>query len=175
MDAFKRAAKGLDAEMHRQLDLTYGAMGLTLRRYWGYGTKRIRKIFDASEQIWLECSETNRRSMLSMLEDETGIEIGIPETSKSWHDLAYLNGEILMDPHRMTPAQIVYMRGQQKLWIGAMVTACLLLALHRSEGFGFERLQRISGQLQEVRAEYGGKADAIKKACREETGVEVKR
>ncbi len=90
--------------------------------------------------------------MIQMLENESGIELRIPETDKGWRELAYLNAKINVG--RMSKAQMVYMRQRQKKWIGAMLMACLFLSLHRKYGFGKDRLVRLMGQIHEIEAEY---------------------
>ena len=111
-------------------------------------------------------------SMLEMLENETGIEVKIPDTDKSWHDLAFLNSKI--DMGRMSRAQWIYMRQRQKQWIGAMVMACMLLALHRKYGFGPERLLRLMRQIDDIRVEFRYDRKALIKACEEEARVVLK-
>lgn len=73
----------------------------------------------------------------------------------------------------MTNAQWVYMRQRQKQWIAAQVTACILIALHRKYGFGFDRCARIYAQIREVEAEYGMDEKKIRQACKDETLVNV--
>lgn len=35
-------------------------------------------------------------------------------------------------------------------WIGSLVLACILLGIHRREGFGSERIQRLYDQIIEI-------------------------
>ena len=107
--------------------------------------------------------------MIQMCEDETGIEVSNGE-GKSWKEIWFLNGHI---PDRMTDAQVLYMRQQQLKWIRPQVMACLMIALHRKYGFGFERCARIYQQIDEVSAEYADDQKRIQQACLELTGIDV--
>ena len=128
MDVLKRVNRELDQEMRKQVDLIYSAAAIAFARYWdkGWGPERIRRIFDKTLETWNECGATNQISMIQMLENESGIELRIPETDKGWRELAYLNAKINVG--RMSKAQMVYMRQRQKKWIGAMLMACLFLS-----------------------------------------------
>lgn len=171
MDALRKAEKELEAEMHKQIDIIYGAAGVAFARYWEWGPLRIRRIFDLTLECWNECGETNEVSMLQMLEDETGIEVKIPDTDKSWHDLAFLNTKVNIG--RLNRAQWIYMRQRQKQWIGAMVMACMFLALHRKYGFGPERLLRLMGQIDDIRSEFEYDRKRLVQACLDEAGVNL--
>jgi hypothetical protein len=74
---------------------------------------------------------------------------------------------------RMSEAQWIYMRRQQIKWIAPQVMACIMIALHRKYHFGFDRLSRFYGQIDEVRGEYNNDPDVIREECRKLTGVDV--
>ena len=171
MDALKKAEVELTKEMFKQIDLIYTSTAIAFHRYWNWGNKRIKGLFDETTKTWNECAETNERSMLQMLEDETGIDIKRPDSDKSWHDVAYLNIEI--DIGDMTKAQLIYMRQQQKKWIGCQIIACLFLSLHRKYGFAAERLTRLMLQICEIRDEFKWDRKALLKACDDETGIQL--
>lgn len=158
MDALRKAEIELEKEMKMQVDIIYSSAAIAFARYWndGWGPLRIRRIFDETLEAW----------------NETGIEVKIPDTDKSWHDLAFLNSKI--DMGRMSRAQWIYMRQRQKQWIGAMVMACMLLALHRKYGFGPERLLRLMSQIDDIRIEFRYDRKALIKACEEEARVVLK-
>ena len=174
MDALRKAELELDKEMKKQVDIIYSAAAIAFARYWdkGWGPLRIRRIFDETLEAWNECGETNEMGMLEMLENETGIEIRNHELGKSWHDLAYLNAKI--DMGRMNRAQWIYMRQRQKDWVGPQVIACVLLSLYRKYGFGHVRCLRVLHQIEEIEREFNFDIKALKTACMEEAGVELK-
>lgn len=172
-DMLKTVEQKMQKEMETQVDMIYSAVAIALHRWWGWGAFRIRRLFELTQTTWDECAGSNEVSMLEMLENETGIEIKNHVNGKSWHELAYLNAKI--DVGKMTRAQWIYMRQRQTQWIGPQVVGCVLLALHRKEGFGHERSLRILNDLQEVEREFGFDVKKLKEACLEETGVELKK
>lgn len=168
--AIEKAERELDRELNTQTPLIYGSAAIALRRYWGWGTKRIQRVFDQTQDIWAECAGTNAKSMIQMLDEQTGMDLRIPGSDRSWKDLAFLNADINM---RMLPERWVYMRRQQIKWTNAQVRACLFLSLNRAEGFGGVRIQRLTEQMDAVQAEYNCNVPEIIKACKEITGVQL--
>ena len=168
--AIEKAERDLDRELNTQTPLIYGSASIALRRYWGWGAQRIQKVFDVTQDIWAECAGTNAKSMIQMLDEQTGMDLRIPGSDRSWKDLAFLNADINM---RLSPERWVYMRRQQIKWTNAQVRACLFLSLNRAEGFGGVRIQRLTEQMDAVQAEYGCNVPEIIKACKEITGVQL--
>ena len=84
---------------------------------------------------------------------------------------ASTNGSL--NPGMMNEAQWLYMRQQQIKWIRPNVMACLMVALHRKYGFGFDRCARIYQQIEEAAREYRSDPKRIRKACMELTGIDV--
>ena len=167
----KSADMALQKELHRQVGIIYSAAAIALHRYWGWGKDRIISLADMTREVWHECAKTNLRSMPQMLEEETGVEVQCGD-GKSWHDLAFLNASIDTFDGKMTVPQFLYMRQQQLRWIPPNVTACILLSLYRRCGFGGDkRLPRIVSQIAGIREEFGNDADALKAACKAETGI----
>jgi hypothetical protein len=168
--AYQKANAALEAEGRRQCGILYGSTALALSRHWNKGRVAILKLFDVTGEVWHACASTNLHSMIEMCETETGIEIQRGD-GKSWRDLPYLNGSL--DTVPMTNAQWVYMRQQQVKWIAPQVMACILVALHRKYGFGFDRCSRIYSQIQEIAASYGNDPQKIREACLKETGINI--
>jgi hypothetical protein len=65
------------------------------------------------------------------------------------------------------------MRQQQVKWIAPQVMACIMVALHRKYGFGFDRCSRIYSQIQEIAAPYGDDPKRIREACLKEAGINI--
>ena len=166
--AYQKATADLEAEMHRQCAILYSTTALALHRHWNKGTQAITRLLDITGEVWHACATDNTKSMVQMCEEETGIEIK-NETGKSWRDLAYLNNSF----PQMTNAQWAYMRIRQKQWIAPQIMACIMVALHRKYGFGFERLSRLYNQIDAIRTEYNLDPDKLREACREETHIDV--
>lgn len=168
--AYQKATRFIEEEGRRQCFLLYSATAITLFRHWGKKRDAITRLFEASGAAWGECAGDNMRSMIEMCEKETGIEIQNGD-GKSWHDLPYLNATL--DTRRMSNAQWVYLRQQQARWVAPQVMACILVAMHRKYGFGFDRCARFYAQVQEVEAEFRMDPKRIQAACLEETGVNI--
>lgn len=168
--SIEKAERELDKELNIQTPLIYGSAAIALRRFWGWGTKRIQKVFDQTQDIWEECAGTNAKSMIQMLDEQTGIDLRIPGSNRSWKELAFLNADINM---RLSPERWLYMRRQQIRWTNAQVRACLFLSLNRAEGFGGVRIQRLTEQMDEIQQEYSCNVPEIIKACKEITGVQL--
>ena len=168
--AHLKALKAIEKEGRKQCLLIYSATALALCRHWKKGTLAITRLFDVTGKVWNECASTNLHSMIEMCEKETGIEVQNGE-NKTWRDLPYLNGSL--DDKPMTNAQWVYMRQQQKKWIAPQVMACMLIALHRKYGFGYDRCTRIYSQTLDIQAEFGRDPMRIRDAAMAETGIDI--
>lgn len=77
----------------------------------------------------------------------------------------------------MTRQKAIYIQARMLEWIPAQVTACLLLGLHRKQGFGSERLAKLYGDFQDVLSRYPmkGRMHALKRDCISLTGIRVER
>ena len=168
--AYQKACAKIEEEGRKQCFLLYGAAGIALYRYWGLRTVAISRLFEITGEVWRTCANDNMKSMIEMCEEETGIEIQCGN-GKSWRDLPYLNATL--DTMHMSNAQWIYMRQQQVKWIAPQVMGCILVALHRKYGFGFDRCSRIYNQIKDIEAEYKDDPKQVKAACLELTGVNV--
>ena len=168
--AYQKATADLEAEGRKQCFLLYSATAIALFRHWNKRKQAILSLFEITGEVWRACASTNDYSMIEMCYQETGIEIQNGD-GKSWEDLPYLNATL--NTRRMTNAQWAYMRIQQKKWIAPQVMACIMVALHRKYGFGFDRLSRIYSQIQDIEDEFDHKSERIQKAARELTRINV--
>jgi hypothetical protein len=110
--------------------------------------------------------------MPQMLEEETGVEVQCGDGT-SWHQLAFLNADITKYDN-MNISQFLYMRNKQVRWVAPNVMSCLLLSLYRRCGFGGDkRLPRVAAQIAGVREEFGNSEEALRTACKEETGISI--
>lgn len=167
---FQKSTAAIDDEGRKQCFIMYGASAIVLWKYHSRKQLAISRLFKVSREVWHECTLTSEKSMIQMCEQETGIEIR-NESGKSWRDLPYLNGSL--DPGKMTGAQWVYMRQQQVKWVAPQVMACIMIALHRKWGFGFDRCARFYSQVEEVKQEFGGDPDRIREECFKLTRIDV--
>lgn len=163
--ALRDAERRMEEECNRQFFVMYGAFGIALHDNWGWGQKRVLDLYRTTDDIWHEVGETNRKSMLQLLEEETGIELRLTDSDRSWHELRFLNAEVDDQMKQLTLGEAIFMRMQQTRWMSAMIQACLLLALYRLHGFGPERLSRLLGQVDDIREKYHYKIKPIIKEC----------
>jgi hypothetical protein len=132
------------------LDIVMCASIIALSRYWGWKKDRLSKLQKIQEDAWNEVANDNNKSMVQVLDEECGIELTNHE-GVSYKDVIYLNASI--DPGvELNPYQYLAMRQNQAKWTEAQITACVILAMHRKEGWGFNRsrelLERIDDENQ---------------------------
>lgn len=150
----KKANKDTERELEKNIAIVYPATAYVLWTEYGWKKLRITRFFQISQEVWRECAAAGvEKSMLSMLEDETGIEIKMPGM-KSFHEYSYLDAE-MWDRKPPTRQQMLYIRQQQKKWIPAMLLANICIALYRKEHWGPERIARFVSLIEELRIRYG--------------------
>ena len=166
----RKIEREMDQELDRQVRLIYASTAIALKRACHWEKQGILKLMDLTHDVWNECAATNERSMIQMLDEETGVELQNGD-GKSWRDLAFLNARISMG--QMTVPQWMYMRNQQRKWIPAQVTACILLALKRKCGFDADRIAEIYQKLLAVEQENLFDESLAMEQCRRETLVNI--
>lgn len=170
MDALKKADIELEKELHTQIGRVYSSIAIALNND-GWGSDKLKTLMDRTSAYWDECAKTNEKSMIEMLYDETGIELKPDPNGKSWYEVPYLNAKLRTT--RMNKAQWIYMRQQQKKWVGAQVTACILYTLHRRWGYGFQRITKLLNDADAIRSDYNDNPKALREACRTITSVSL--
>lgn len=169
MDALKAAERALNEEADKSMATVFACTILALKRYHGYRKQRIGHTIDQIGLLFMECGETNEKSMIQMLEEETGIEIQNGQ-GKSWRDLPYLNDR-KWDGKPLPRAQMIYMRQQQKKWVMTSMVATILLAMYRVYGWSAKRDERLLEEINQIRDEFAHDHKKIQKAAEEETGI----
>lgn len=166
----KKAQLQLGAEMNKQIDIIYSAAAIVLWRN-GWRTLRIMRRFVTTMEVWDECAEHGtHKSMLQMLEEETGIELQISGFDKSYHDLDYLDGSH-WDGHIPTVWEQIYMHQQQRKWMAPLVLAAFCISLHRDEHFGSDRIGRFISQIDQLRQEIGEDPEDYTNLLESETDI----
>ena len=168
--AYQRACRRIETDGRKHCINIYGATAIVLWNHWGKRKVTISRLFDLTHDVWQACAKDHDSSMIQMCEKETGIEIR-NESGVSWRDVQYLNSSI--NPGMMNEAQWRYMRQQQIKWIRPQIMACIMVALHRKYGFGFQRCRWIYQLIEDIEAEYKAKPEQIRKACMELKGIDV--
>lgn len=139
---------------------------------YGFRHKKIKAIFDKSEDLWDEIGPSED-SAISQLYDETGVILGAQGIDKDFFDLVYLNPSRYQEISKFSRAQVIRMLQQQKKWTASLVTATILLAMRRNYGWGQMKLERLVGDINEVKLRYDLDEKAIKAAAEEMTKVAI--
>lgn len=159
----------LNKETEKQLDIIYHAAALVLYRNHSWNNEMINDfVSKVSQDIWSECAASNDISMVQMLWEETGIELMSEDKNQRWFEVMFLNSE-LDDGRGLTVFQWIAMRQNQKRWVPAQITACVLMALRRKEGWKDEALGKFFMNLEDIKADYGYDPDELRRVCFEET------
>lgn len=169
--AIIKADDELRREGLRQILMVHGAAAVALKNKWKYSNKKINEVFEASDRVWHEIGKDNKVSMIAKLEDETGIEMTLTDSSQSWHDIAFLNDSCdYMD--NITGFQFLAMRKKQTKWMGAMIQASLYLALYREFQWGPVKLRNLMNEIGRIREEQHQKESNVIELCFQETGID---
>lgn len=166
----RNVERKMNEEHDKQDRILRAAALIVMYRQWGWRQKRLLDFLEMIDEVISECGDTKQKSMIQMLDEETGIELQNGD-GKSWKELAFLNAEI--DVGKMTMPKLIYMRQQELKWIPSLVIAYILLALHRKCGFGADRCGRVYAQILEVEEEFGWSEKDVAEACRKETGIDI--
>lgn len=172
MKVLRQTEARLNKETSKQLDLVVHATAIALYKIDNWKQERIAKLINSTQEIWDECGASNDLSMVQLCERETGIDLRRDSTDTDYEDIIYLNsssdhGEAL------SIYQWIYMRQNQIKWLPAQITACMLIALHRREKWGEQRLVRFLNVFECVKRDYDYNVPELKKASIELTGFEL--
>lgn len=149
-----RQIKKLQKRLQKDIMIIYPTVAHVMWTDYGWRKSRIMNLFKLTQEIWEECSTHGAdKSMIQMLDEETGIEIGVPG-KKSYKDLPYLNGDA-WDGRPPTKEQMIYIRQQEAIWVAPSIIACFCLALHRRYGWRSTRIGHFVETVQTVRFQRG--------------------
>ena len=134
------AERELNAEGLKQLALVNLSSAISLIESWGWSNEKIKDLFDKEEELLEQCSKNNNLSLISMFDNECGIELTNRE-GVSYKDFGYLNIE--KDRGSYSAPQLLQMRLNQKQWLGAMFTAAMGLTLYREEAWDEDEIAKL--------------------------------
>ena len=126
-----------DRYLNDRMLLVFACIGIVMKHRYHWERNGIIDLYKRFFEVWTECASSNERSMVQMLDEETGVEVQIGD-GKSWRDMPYLNASIRYKPR--SKAEWIYMRTRMLKWIPGQITACMLLALHRKCGFDSDQI-----------------------------------
>lgn len=170
--SLKKAEQALQKEMNKQIEIIYPACAVVWWQEYGWRALRINRRFETSSRIWTECADYGaEKSMLQMLEEETGIDLQL-SGYRDWHELQYVDGRA-WDGKPLTLPQAIYMRQMQKTWVAPLILAGICLTLYRDEHWGAERIGRFISLVDQLREEIGERPDEFCKLMEDVTGTEI--
>ncbi len=173
--ALKRKFDAEDKKFHeqiqKQVQIIYGAVAIALYQNWDWRHKKILNVYHDNDKVWEMCLNDDR-TMLKMLEDETGIELRTPD-GDSWHNMDCFEGRKTAPIPGFELEQYKYQRKRQAKWIGPQALASIFLSLKRVYKFGPDRLQKLMTQTIEIEEEYKYNPKKIRNACKEITGINI--
>ena len=173
-----KAFNDFQKEQKKQLSIVFPAACIVLWKEFGYRTRRIAKILNASYTAIKEAADeinsgSGDQSMLAILESETGIVITIPGRAEySEYDRLCLGNVVGKKKHGMTGPELVYFYQRLAAWCAPQAIAALCIALHREERFGFGKLETFVSKIDEIRKTLGEEPRKYKKLLAEETDID---
>lgn len=158
------------AEGEKYFDIVMCASVIALYRHYGWRQKRLENLFKIHHEVWNEIAADNSMSVLKLLDEECNIELTNRE-GVSYRNVIFLNSDI-DEGKDLTPFQWLYMRQNQKKWLETQITGCVCLAMHRKEGWGFERIKQLLIYIQDIKEEFDYDRGRIVKAAYKEAGYD---
>lgn len=168
-----KAYSHLQKEQKTQVAIVYPSAVVVLWGTFGFRNKRIARVLAESQNVVDECAALGGvKSIIEVLDDETGIELTLPGM-ESYQQYASLYSEKWkgVKEHLSAP-EVIYLYKRMELWIPSQMIASLSVALHRTEGFGFERLQKFISEVDAIRNQYGRDTKKYKELIREKTDID---
>lgn len=102
MDPLTKLENQMQHEMYKQIRLYYSATAIALNVYWGWQQNRISKLLKETQKAWNGCGKDNSKSMVELLEEETGVELQ-NGSGKSWREYAFLNSSHPLNFRKLKP------------------------------------------------------------------------
>jgi hypothetical protein len=167
----KKYERLLSAEMRKQQDLQYTSAAMVLNKR-GWDAKKIKELFLCSGRIWDECGADPNKSVLSMLEDETGVAMTL-ENGKVYDDYDFLSKTHPRAVRRITDGYLVAIRRAQIEWCGACVLGALFLALHRFDNWDYNMLMTFQDELDETQKNYNFDVKKMLSDTEKKAGVKM--
>ena len=164
-----KAEKEVNLEIDRQLDLVNCSMIIALYRYWNYRTDRISKILFTQQEIWNECGQDSNMSMIRKCDEECDIELTNYE-GVSYKQISWLNS--VKDTKPLNDYEWLVFRQNQKKWTKAQILACVCLAMHRAENWGFKRLSELMTKMDDICFEFEDDPGKLVNAALNECGYD---
>lgn len=173
MDAYKKAVMELEKALEEATRLVYPAMALALNDL-GWSNKKIEKTCESMAAVLSDIPED--KSLIQLLDEETGIELMCENSDLHWYELTYLNEASWNDylrKHngRVSRAYMIQVKMAQKKWCIPMMYATVFVALYRKYHFTHEWLIKLYTRMDEIIHEVNMNTDLMEKLLEEKTGL----
>lgn len=179
MRAWREATEELDKEYRKATEIVYFVSILVFNRVYGWKKLRIEHFLDKAVEVYVECRSNYQMSLVEMCDREMNIEVR-NESNKSYTECPYLCQEDWerkkeqvikkMSPN-MQRMYLIRVRQLMKEWMFPQVLASILLALHRKEGFGIDRVNKFVSEFTALRDEFSDDRTKLKAAVEQEVGM----
>lgn len=179
MKAWKEANAELNKESERATEIVFYATIIVLNNKYGYKKLRIERFLNKAAEVFVECRTDGTKSLVQMCDEELNIEIR-NDKNESYKNCPYICQEDWERKkksiyEKLTPKQknfyIVRVRQKMKAWMFPQMVSAVLLALHRKEKWGAERIAVFFDHLCDTRTEYADNIEKMRKIVLEETGM----
>ena len=77
----RNVERQMNEEHDKQDRILRAAALITMHRRWGWRQKRLLGLLEMIDEVISECGDTRQKSMIQMLDEETGIEL---QAGRSW-------------------------------------------------------------------------------------------
>lgn len=167
-----RSYNALRAEVKKQMTIIYPAVYVALWQN-GWRADRLSKVFNEVKNVMDEVIQSgNDKSMIQVLDEETGIEMTLDENGRSWREIVYLNSELWkIHKSRLTSTGVILANNSQRKYVAPNILAAFCVALHRIYGWSHVRLSRLMGQVDQIRMDLGEEPKRYSALLEKETGV----
>ncbi len=170
-----KSYRELQAEVRRQTGIIFPAAVVALWTGFGWRQKRVSDLLERVKDVLDELADDpQERSLIQVLDEETGIEMRLDGEKRTWREISYLNGRLWKrDKHRLNAAQIILANTNQKKYVAVNLLSAFCVALHRHFGFGYERLSRFIAAVDAIRHEHNNNAEAYTALFEQKTGMRI--
>lgn len=147
-NSMSRALHAADIKINNEYDIAlntiYRGVALALMDD-GWGLIRLNKLLDSCQTVFDDLGE-NDKSVVQMLDEETGVELMSVDNKKHWYEVTYLSEkrwQQYMEENKLNPAYLLAARAKMLKWCRPQVYATILLALNRYYGYKSEKIGKI--------------------------------
>lgn len=169
---YNKAMAELQESINRAGYILFPSLALALYEEFGWKKEHISRVLKVCQAVWIECSETVGVSMVQMCYDETGISV-TNDSGKDFEELSYLSEKYWQEAkkhnHFKTRDQeLIYLatvRRKQSEWMEAVITSGIFLAMHRREGFGYDRNMRLYERMRTVKLAHDNNPEELCNVC----------